>query len=733
MGLFHTRLEKSSASPIAFKPRMDEVSDLRAQVAAIRASQAVIQFTTEGVIIEANDVFLKSMGYQLEDIVGQHHRMCVAPEYRDSDEYRKFWHDLANGEVQSGIFHRVNKKGDDIWIRAYYTPIKNKKGEVVKIVKYATNITEDRLQKADFQGQIEGINHAMAVIQFNTDGTIINANQNFLEATGYELHEIVGNHHRMFVEPAYADSSDYVEFWKTLRTGKAITDSFKRVGKGGKEIWITASYTPIKDFNGRVFKIVKYARDITEETRLNADYKGQIDGICASQAVIQFNPDGTVIQANDIFLNALGYTLEGIQGRHHRMFVDPAEANSPNYAKFWQALNDGLAQTGDFRRIGKQGNDVWIRATYTPIKDASGKVFKVVKYASDITEAKQTILEIDRLIAAVKEGDLQQRADTSDVHGDNRLMRENINAMLETIFTPIEEMARVMKAIAEDDLTRQVSGNYKGMMKDLKDNVNSALAQLNSSLREVQASAQTVRQSANEIADANVELSARTEEQASSLEETAATMDQMTSSVQQNATSSKHANELALSAHSVAQEGGAVIREAVEAMHGINESSGKIVNIINVIDEIAFQTNLLALNASVEAARAGDKGRGFAVVADEVRDLASRSAVSAKEIKALINESTVQVKSGAELVDRSGKFLDQIIDSVRKVNESVSEIMTAPEEQNAGIEAINNAVQEMDSMTQQNSAMVEQAAANARLLNDQAERLSHEVERFRLQ
>jgi len=732
MGIFQSGINVKTASLLPMMAKSDQVSDLKSQVTAIRASQAVIQFEIDGTIIEANDIFLNAMGYSLAEIQGAHHSMFCTDKLANSQEYKDFWQRLANGEVQSGIFHRVNKHGDDIWISAYYTPIQDKYGRVFKVVKYATDITAEQLRNADYQGQLEGIDRAMAVIEFEVDGTITNANENFLNTVGYSKEEIIGNHHSMFVDAEYRDSADYRAFWMQLGNGEAISDTFYRIGKGGKEIWITASYTPIRDFTGKVFKVVKYARDITEQKKISADHSGQINGIRASQAVISFEPDGTITEANSNFLSAVGYQLEEITGKHHRLFVDVEYAKSDSYKEFWKDLANGIAKTGEFQRFGKGKQEIWIQATYTPIKDAKGRVFKVVKYASDITEQKETIFEIQRLIAAVRGGDLTQRANTDDVHGDNKLMRENINAMLEAIVAPIAEVAKVMRAIAESDLTQSIDGDYSGSMLELKEDVNSAITQLGQFMNDVKESADTVKRNASEISDANVELSARTEEQASSLEETAATMDQMTNSVHQNSANSKHANELAASAREVAVEGGDVIKEAVAAMHGINSSSVKIADIINVIDEIAFQTNLLALNASVEAARAGDKGRGFAVVADEVRDLASRSAISAKEIKNLINESSAQVEHGAKLVDRSGKLLDQIVDSVKKVSTSVNEIMIASQEQNAGIEAVNNAVQEMDAVTQQNSCMVEQAAANSRMLSEQAEMMHGVISRFRV-
>lgn len=379
-----------------------EIADFRGQIEGINATQAVIEFEPDGVILQANQNFLNALGYRLDEIQGKHHSLFVTPEERDTLAYRNFWNALGSGQAQVGEFKRIRKSGEDIWINASYTPIKDTSGNVFKVVKYATDVTAQKLLNADFEGQIEGINSTQAVIEFEPDGRILKANDNFLSTLGYSLAEIQGNHHSMFVESAYRNSQEYRDFWASLASGIAQTGEFNRICKDGRDIWISASYTPIKDLSNRVIKVVKYATDITEQKLLNADYQGQIDGINATQAVIEFTPEGNILKANGNFLNTLGYRLDEIQGQHHGMFVTAELRNSQEYLNFWNALRAGQAQVGEFNRVRKDGTDIWISASYTPIKDLKGKIFKVVKYATDITEEKMRSADFEGQIEAIR-------------------------------------------------------------------------------------------------------------------------------------------------------------------------------------------------------------------------------------------------------------------------------------------------------------------------------------------
>ena len=356
-----------------------------AQATAVGKSQAVIEFELDGTIITANENFLNALGYTLPEIQGKHHSMFVEPTMRDSADYREFWAKLKRGEYQAAEYKRIGKAGNAVWIQASYNPIMGKDGKPYKVVKFATDITSAKIQSMESAGEIMAIRRVQAVIHFNLDGTIISANENFLNAMGYSLSEIQGKHHSMFVEPSARDSAAYREFWASLNRGEYQSAEYKRIGKGGKEVWILASYNPILDEKGKPFKVVKFASDVTAQKLKTADLAGQIAAIGKSQAVIEFNMDGTIIGANENFLNTVGYTLGEIQGKHHGMFVDASDRDSTSYRDFWASLNAGQYQAGEFKRIGKGGREIWIQASYNPILDLNGKPFKVVKYATDTT------------------------------------------------------------------------------------------------------------------------------------------------------------------------------------------------------------------------------------------------------------------------------------------------------------------------------------------------------------
>ena len=429
-----------------------------AQVEAISKSQAVIEFNLDGTIVTANENFLKTLGYSLSEIQGKHHSMFVEPAMRDSAAYREFWASLNRGQYQAAQYKRIGKGGKEVWIQASYNPMLDRNGKVYRVIKFATDITAEKLASMEDAGMIAAIGRAQAVIAFNLDGTVVTANENFLKTLGYSLGEIQGKHHIMFVEPAMRDSAAYREFWASLNRGEYQAAEYKRIGKGGKEVWILASYNPILDEKGKPFKVVKFATDVTQQKLRTADLAGQIAAIGKSQAVIEFNMDGSVLTANENFLKTLGYSLGEIQGKRHSMFVDASERDGAAYREFWANLNAGRYQAGEFKRIGKGGREIWIQASYNPILDLNGKPFKVVKYATDTTA---------QVIARKKSDSVRGMMETVAAGAEelNASVREISETMTKSRQTASEAVSRVDAADQQAQRLSAASESMGGIVE----------------------------------------------------------------------------------------------------------------------------------------------------------------------------------------------------------------------------------------------------------------------------
>lgn len=538
---------------------------------------------------------------------------------------------------------------------------------------------------ADARAVLDAVNRSQAVIEFDLTGKILSANENFCTAMGYSLAEIVGRHHRMFVDPAEAGSEDYRAFWDRLAKGKFDRRQYRRIGKAGREVWIEASYNPV--FRGSTpYKVVKLATDITESKLKSAEDAGKLDALSRAQATIEFTPDGHILTANANFLKTLGYTIEEIRGKHHSMFCDRDYAESADYTAFWRNLGEGRFAADEFLRIGKGGRKVFIQASYNPIIDMNGKVFKVVKFASDVTERVRAV----------------------------------------------NELAQGLQAMAEGDLEQAIEQPFIATLDKSRTDYNASAGRLRAAMQAIFRNATQIASGTRDIRSASDDLAKRSETQAASVEETASAVLEISTTVSDSARRAADAGRLVADTSRSAQESAGVVRQTVEAMSKIEQSSRQIAGIVGVIDDIAFQTNLLALNAGVEAARAGEAGKGFAVVAHEVRELAQRSASAAREIKALIRDSESSVRDGVTLVGKTGSALEGIAAQVLQVHDNVSGIVEAAKEQSSSLSQINGAVMSMDQDTQRNAAMVEQTAAASRRLALEAEALFELVGQFKV-
>ncbi len=503
----------------------------------------------------------------------------------------------------------------------------------------------------ELEGEAAAISRSMAVIEFDVDGTVLTANDRFLTASGYRLDEIVGKHHRMFVDAKFAATREYKEFWAALARGEYRASEYRRIGKAGKVLWLQASYNPILDGKGAVIKVVKFATDSTEAKSRNANFEGQLAAINKVMATIEFDLDGNVLAANENFCSTLRYGLQEIQGRHHRMFVDGAYAGSPEYRQFWQDLRAGTPQAGEFCRIAKGGAKVWIQASYNPILSEDGQVMKVVKFATDITKEK------DRL---------RVEAEAAEQ------LRGKVEALLDTV-----------NAAAKGDLTRTVSVSGTDAIGRVAEGLARLLTTMRTSIGGMATNSTALGAAAEELTSVSKQMTHTSEETALQAGTAASATEQINRNIQTVATATE---EMTASIREIAKNAGDAARVATSAVKAaettntivgkLGESSADIGKVVKVITSIAQQTNLLALNATIEAARAGEAGKGFAVVANEVKELAKETAKATEDISQKIE--TIQSDTRQAVT-----AIGEIRGIIAQINELQGAIATAVEEQTA--------------------------------------------------
>ncbi len=618
------------------------------------------------------------------------------------------------------------------------------------------------------KAELAAVHRSNAVIEFDLKGYILSANDNFCQAMGYTLDEIVGKHHSLFVDPVHASSPEYREFWQRLGAGQFDSGRYRRLAKGGREVWIQATYNPIFDADGRPSKVIKFASDVTEQTLRNVDYEGQLAAVSKSQAVIEFDLQGNILKANENFCQAMGYRLDEIVGKHHSLFVDPVYARSPEYREFWRRLGSGHFDAGQFKRLGKGGNEIWIQATYHPILNVVGKPFKVVKFASDITAqvvaaqrfeqelqrvvggasrgdfdgrfaldgkegvqlmtaesvnrlldaSQQGLRDVQDILAQAIEGNFSSRVDLRGKEGFFASMGQGTNQLLDVTEGGLRDLSLALRELAQGNLRHTLQGDYRGIFLSMSESFNASVLKLRNVINDVSTTTDALASSSSQVTGTAQSLAQGASEQAASVEETSAAVEQMTASVNQNAENARVTDGMATKAAGEAHEGGAAVADTVQAMKSI---AGKI----GIIDDIAYQTNLLALNAAIEAARAGEHGKGFAVVAAEVRKLAERSQVAAQEIGELASGSV-------QKAERAGTLLGEIVPAIKRTSDLVQEITAASDEQSTGVSQINAAMNQLTQVTQQNAAGAEELAATAEEMSAQAERLREMMAFFHL-
>lgn len=717
-----------------------ELENMRGQLAALSRVQAVIEFSLDGTILTANNNFLSVVGYSLDEIKGRHHSMFVDADYRVSNEYRSFWERLGGGNFEAGQFRRIGKGGKEVWIQASYNPILDANGKAIKVVKYATDITLDVQKKIATQLNMDRVLGALGstssnVMVADNDRKIIYMNisvEKMLRGVESDLRKalphfsvdkIIGSNMDIFHKnPAH--QSHLLANLRDTYVGNIVV--------AGRSFRLIAN--PIFSEDGERLGSVVEWMDRTKEVAAEHEMSRILGALeTTTTNVMIADPERKIIYMNksvekmlrvaeaDIRSALPNFAVDKIVGSNMDIF----HKNPSHQMKLLESLT--TAYTANIV-VGKRH----FRLVANPIFAKNGDRLGSVVEWLDRTQEVGVEGEVSKLVEGAASGDFSQRIAVDGKEGFFLKLAEGLNMLVNTADQGLNDVARVLGAVAKGDLTEKIEADYFGTFGELKDYCNETTSSLTNMLTDIRTAADTIFTASSEIAQGNADLSSRTEQQAANLEETASSMEELTSTVKLNADNAKQANVLAEQASTVASNGGSLIQQVVATMSEINQSSQKISDIIGVIDGIAFQTNILALNAAVEAARAGDQGRGFAVVASEVRTLAQRSANAAKDIKGLISDSVHKIESGNALVSKSGDTMKEIVTAIKRVNDIMAEIAAASAEQSTGIEEVSTAVSQMDEMTQQNAALVEEAAAAAESMQSQADQLTQSVAQFRL-
>jgi len=723
---------------------INEMKSLKGMIDALHHAYAAIQFDLDGVVLEANEISSKVLEYKPSELEGKSHSALLSQDELDDPASKQFWRDLVNGQTKTGKFKRLTKTGEEVVIQGVYSPVMDDMNRVARIAMIGTDITEEYRRseaseeeiaqlKREIDTRMKLVDELCIVSETDLKGYITYVNDKHCEVSQYSREELIGANQNKVRHPDMPKEL-FKELWSTIGKGKIFRGPVKNRKKDGTPYYVDGIFAPVLGPNGKPVKYLGVRYDNTEVTIEKQEAEGVVNAINSSFAFIEFDKKGTVLNANENFLKTMEYAAEEIKGAHHRQLVDSAYANSLEYAKFWEDLANGISKVDLFKRKTKSGREVWLQAVYSPVKDEMGRIFKVVKIATDVTEAtnasietKVAAQEVSRVLTAISSGDYSQKYGV-ETTGSLRMIGETLNETVDQLNELMAEAReteraatetkRVLTSLSEGDLTQKYSIDTQGELRTMGEALNKTIDVLSNLITTVVSNANNISSASIEMSNSAQQLSEGATNQASSVEEISSSMEEMTANIQQNTSNSRQTEKISTTA---AKE----IINSKDAVMDTVASMKTIASKISIIGEISRQTNLLALNAAVEAARAGEHGKGFAVVAAEVRKLAERSQLAASEIDEVSGKSV-------DIAQRSGEMLNEVVPNIQKTSDLVQEITASSVEQSSGAEQINNAIQNLNNVVQENAATAKELAAGAEELNSQSMQLKDAVSFFKL-
>ncbi|OHX67714.1 methyl-accepting chemotaxis protein [Flammeovirga pacifica] len=701
---------------------------------AISKSSGVLELTMDGDVMSANDTILENLEYNEGELLGIPHDTLVPVDQDSVLKNKELWGKLQKGQYVVDSFKRISKEGKEIWLEGSYNPIQDYDGNYVKIVAYLQDITQRRIQNADNRGKIAAIDASYMRVEFDLMGNIMDCNDIFSKNTEYSKDELIGSHHSMFVDKAYGDSQEYKLFWEKLGRGEFDRNVYKRFTKTGKEVFLQATYNPVRDHDGNFYKVVKIAEDVTQRRLVNAENRGKINAILKAQGVVEFDMNGNIIDANDNFLSLTGYTLEEVQGKHHRMFVSSEETNSFEYKQFWEKLRNGEFDGGEYRRINKSGDELWLQATYNPIQDDDGNIFKVVKYASDITEFKSAYIALSEFLDELAKGNFDAKIDIGNINMDsdigrmidnNRSLRDNLkkfineinrvvhiagnqgrlderleiagaqgawhelteafNDLLSSISEPILEFQSLTKSLSKGDLSQRFVGKSAGDIKQMADGLNEALDNLQTLLLDIEGMSNTVAgssgimkdkfsimdKSTTTVVDAIQGINAGMLEQVSRTDESSNLVEQILKAADDTGNKAHVINRSAEAGMESCQNGMQIVKHLVDNMNAIENSAGSTSNSIEVLAKRSEEISRALTVITDIASQTNLLALNAAIEAARAGEAGRGFAVVAEEIRKLAEDSRQSAGGIEKVIQDVQKDVGLATKAIDKMEEAV--------------------------------------------------------------
>lgn len=623
-------------------------TDLKNLYTALTRSQAFVEFDLDGTISSANDNFLKMFGYSQSELSGNSHDLFCESSYTESNDYKRFWSNLNKGDFQAGEFQLNGKNGKKVWVVASYSPLISEDGKPYKILMLVSDISET---KAELHTRTEIMNITSIVSEGDLKGDILSINKKFCDVSKYTREELIGQPHNTTRHPDMPKEV-FKEMWATIGRGKIFRGQVKNRAKDGTSYYVDAVIAPIMGDNGKPKKYLGARYDITDTEVEKQNMRGIFRAIDASYAYLEFDVSGNVLSANGVFQEVMGYSVADLAGKHHRAFVEAALANSQEYANFWPELKSGKSNRGIFKRITKSGKEVWLQAVYSPVTDETGRVVKIIKIATDVTEQQNMIV-----------------------------------SMKETSFA------------------------------------------LSSASAELTATATEMANSANKTSKESLSAASAAEEVSVGVQTVAVSIEEMVASIKEIAKSTSESSHMAKTTLRKAQESNETILK-------LGLSSQEIGDVIKVISSIAQQTNLLALNATIEAARAGEAGKGFAVVANEVKELAKQTAKATNDITNKIGAIQQDTRSAVEAIGGISESVDKlngisgvIAAAVEEQTATTNEISRVILQSKKGVESIAETIKNVSCAAGENTVSSNQTLSASKELSSLADRLNSVIKK----